>query len=69
MRTRNASDVKPHRRETEDTTTVDREPTHTPPAEAPSFDPTQGRQKGSRPYDDPTQGRRLGSDPSESQVG
>ena len=27
------------------------------------FDPTQGRQIGSNPYDDPTQGRKLGSDP------
>jgi len=28
-----------------------------------SFDPTQGRQIGSEPYDDPTQGRKIGSDP------
>jgi hypothetical protein len=28
-----------------------------------SFDPTQGRQIGSDPYDDPTQGRKIGSDP------
>jgi len=28
-----------------------------------SFDPTQGRQIGSDPYDDPTQGGKIGSDP------
>ena len=32
-------------------------------AQTRSFDPTQGRQIGSRAYDDPTQGRQIGSHP------
>lgn len=55
----------PDRLESEEWPAVDQEPADPPgePADARSFDPTQGRKIGSAPYDDPTQGHKIGSDP------
>jgi hypothetical protein len=63
MTTTIAPERKPDGFESEQWPTLDREPadaTREQPA-GQSFDPTQGRQIGSDPYDDPTQGRRIGS--------
>jgi hypothetical protein len=65
MTTTVAPDLKPGDSEIEASPTLDPNPAeetrHEPDAR--SFDPTQGRQLGSDPYDDPTQGRQLGSGP------
>jgi hypothetical protein len=65
MTTTVAPDLKPDHTESEERSTVDRDPAHTTREELDShpFDPTQGRKIGSDPYDDPTQGRKIGSDP------
>ena len=65
MTTPISSDGNPRHPEIEDSPTLDRKPTYGPPQEAPSFDPTHGRQIGSHPGDDPTQGGQIGSDPSD----
>ena len=59
-----APDLKPDHSEEQEGPTVDLVPAHTrrEDHDARSFDPTQGRQIGSSPYDDPTQGQ-IGSNP------
>jgi hypothetical protein len=64
MTTTVAPDRKPHHRESEEWPTLGldvADTTREAPDAAHSFDPTQGRQIGSGPYDDPTQGRKIGS--------
>ena len=62
------SNVSPHlasdHHEAEERPTLRTVPAQTTPVEpdARYFDPTQGRQLGSHPYDDPTQGRKIGSE-------
>jgi len=65
MTTTVAPDLKPDHYESEERPILRPVPAETTPREpnTPSFDPTQGRQIGSHPYDDPTQGRKVGSDP------
>ena len=63
MTTPVATDLKPDHLELEEWPTLDRDPADTTREEpdAHSFDPTQGRQIGSDPFDDATQGRLNGS--------
>ena len=65
MTTTVAPNLKPDHAESDRRPTLVPVPGDTTPQEpdARSFDPTQGRKRGSDPYDDPTQGRKLGSDP------
>ena len=65
MTTTIAPELKPDGFESEEWPTLDRGPANTTrkQPDAHSFDPTQGRQIGSNPYDDPTQGRQIGSNP------
>ena len=67
MTTTVAPHLKPDHYESEVRLVLQPVPAETTPEEpdADSFDPTQGRQIGSLPYDDPTQGRKVGSDPHE----
>jgi hypothetical protein len=60
-----ATDLKPDHYQSEQRPTLRPVPAETTPdgPDGGSFDPTQGRQIGSHPYDDPTQGRKIGSDP------
>ena len=59
MTTTVAPNLKPDRTESEEWSTVDRDPARTTLEELVShpFDPTQGRKIGSDPYDDPTRAR------------
>lgn len=65
MTTTAATALKPDHYETEEPLPLHPAQVETTPGgdDPGSFDPTQGRQIGSGPYDDPTQGRTLGSDP------
>lgn len=65
MTTTVAPDLKPDGYERKERPILRPVPAETTPGEPKtrSFDPTQGRQIGSYPYDDPTQGRKIGSDP------
>jgi hypothetical protein len=60
MTTTIAPDLKPDHYESEAQLTLHPAQAETTPEEhdADSFDPTQGRQIGSLPYDDPTRGRK-----------
>lgn len=60
-----APDLRPDNYEHEDRPILRPAPAEITPSEPDKrpFDPTQGRQIGSHPYDDPTQGRKIGSDP------
>lgn len=62
-----AHDLKPDRYESEEQPILRPVPAETTDSEpdTQSFDPTQGRQIGSYPYDDPTQGRQIGSGPDD----
>jgi hypothetical protein len=57
-------DLKSDRYESEERSNLRPVPAETTPREPNPrpFDPTQGRQIGSHPYDDPTQGRKVGAD-------
>ena len=65
MTTTVAPNLKPGSFERTERPTLRSGPAQTTPGEPKtrSFDPTQGRQIGSDPYDDPTHGRKIGSDP------
>ena len=65
MNTTVARDRKPVDHERGERPVLRPAPARTTPGEVEprSFDPTQGRQSGSNPYDDPTQGQKIGSDP------
>lgn len=67
MTTTVAQDLKPDLDEREERRTAELELVGPTSEElgARSFDPTQGREIGSDPYDDPTQGRQIGSHPYE----
>jgi hypothetical protein len=66
MTTTAAPDLSPDHYQSEERPPLRAVPAEPMPAQSEtwSFDPTQGRQVGSHPYDDPTQGRRIGSHPS-----
>jgi hypothetical protein len=65
MTTAIARDLEADHHESEERPALGLQVADTPRQELPpdSFDPTQGRQIGSQPYDDPTHGRTIGSDP------
>lgn len=65
MATTVAPELKPDDYESQERLTLHPAQAETTPEgdDSDSFDPTQGRQIGSVPYDDPTQGRKIGSDP------
>jgi hypothetical protein len=65
MTTTVAPNLKPDHAESDRRPTLVPVPADTTPQQPDvgSFDPTQGRNIGSDPYDDPTHGRKIGSDP------
>ena len=65
MTTSTLPDLEPENAPAVQSAVTSEERQHTPLEELDRrhFDPTQGREIGSHPYDDPTQGRQIGSHP------